>query len=190
MSDLPNIEYEPLQHEPIPKRLLVIGTPRSGTHFFTKLMQGFGMRVQHERMGEDGTVNCAWLAMRMPNDPVIKVTGRQNYDFDRIIHLIRHPLPTIASMSHALHGVFWEWQEIHSNLHIHDTTDLEKLAAFWLFWTDGCKHLCDTAIRLEDIAHLGPPVAESKIKKQITLTDLGCMGGEVSNRMADYGYKP
>jgi hypothetical protein len=187
-----DIKYEHIQHEPIAKRLLVVGAPRSGTHFIADVLQGFGMRVKHERMGEDGTVNCAWLAMRQEGDEIITVTGRQNYDFDKIVQLVRHPLECIPSMSKNLTPMFWKWQAAHSDLHIPDPTDLEMVAAFWIFWTDGCLHLADKTIRLEDISNLGKPVGENigRVKGPIKIEDCGGAAEGVMKRMEVYNYAP
>lgn len=191
MGEPPNLQYETLQIPPIPKRLLVVGAPRSGTHFIAEFLQGFGMRVAHERMGEDGTVNSSWLAMRAVNDPVIKVIGRQNYDFEKMLHLVRHPFQCIPSMSLHVTAHFWDWQERHSRLKVDDPEDLEKIAAFWVFWTDGCTHLCgQNVLRLEDIASLGKPAGVGKTRREpIKLDDCGAMAEEVAKRMDVYGYK-
>jgi len=183
------ITYDTLSEAPIPKRLLVIGSPRSGTRFITNLLNEFGLRVRHERMGEDGTVNGAWLAMRMKDDPLIQVTGRQHYEFDKIVHLVRHPLATIQSLSNEMSRVWWDWQKIHSRLTIDDPSDLEQIAAFWVFWTDGCQHLCDTHIRLEDICHLGRQTGQGvKPRHKISYDDFGVMKQTVLDRMKIYGY--
>lgn len=184
------IEFDPVVQPPIPKRLLVVGCPRSGTQFFCNLLQIFGMRVNHERMGEDGMVNAAWLAESQVNDKLIRIKGRQHYEFGRILHLIRHPVPCIESMSRELPETWWTWQEAHSNLHIDDPRDLEMMAAFWIFWTDGCQHLCDKHIRLEDVAHIGDRTNKGRHPaKPITLNNLGSCAGEVEKRMETYGYK-
>lgn len=141
------------------KRLLVVGSPRSGTQFFAKMLQNFGMRVNHERMGEDGIVNSAWL---IPEDPSFSDPGRVNYSFDKIIHLVRHPLQVIDSISREgeSFGPFWEIQERHTGLKILDFTDMEAIAEFWLHWTRGCHQMADMYIRLEDVQHLGDKVHE------------------------------
>ena len=148
------VKYDALSRAPIPKRLLVVGSPRSGTQFISSLLNRFGLRVRHERMGEDGTVNAAWLAMRQEDDSLIQVTGRQHYEFEQIVHLIRHPIATITSLAAEIHPVFWDWQLRHSLVEV-DPADLDSVAQFWVFWTDGCQKLCDSHVRLEDIAHLG-----------------------------------
>jgi hypothetical protein len=103
---------EALEGEPIPKRLLVVGSPRSGTMYFTQFLRRFGMRVSHERMGEDGTVNAGWLAPKLEEDPLIVGRGRQHYEFEKIIHLVRNPLACIDSLSREMHDVFWRWQRL------------------------------------------------------------------------------
>ena len=184
-------EIAPVLEAPWPKRLLVIGCPRSGTQFITGLLNNFGMRVAHERMAEDGTVNCAWLATKMRGDTLIKTKGRQHYDFDQIVHIVRHPLKCIDSMSRELPPSWWDWQEQHSKLHV-DPRNIEEVAAFWVFWADGCQHLCDQHIRLEDIQHLMPPrnVAKDKSKvMQLGFDDLGVMKDEVLKRCEIFKYK-
>jgi hypothetical protein len=87
--------------------------------------------------------------------------------------------------------VWWSWQEFHSKLKIDTTSDYERFAAFWVFWTDGCQHLCDKTIRLEDIAHLGDQAGKGIHKREeIRLKDLGAMAVTVADRMDLYGYQP
>ena len=188
---LSGADFDPVTQPQQHKHLLVVGSPRSGSMFITEMLRTWGMRICHERMGEDGIVHCAWLAERLKNDRLIPGTGRQHYTFDRIVHLVRHPLRTIDSLSRELSPVFWDWQERHSRIRVNDTNDLEKVAAFWCFWTDGCEILCDAHIRLETIAHLGKKVnANTKPKHELKMNDLGAMKDEVRERMGNYGYTP
>jgi hypothetical protein len=184
------LEYD-IPSRVVAKRLLVIGSPRSGTHFLTTVLNKFGLRVRHERMGEDGTVNCAWLALKRKVDPLIRVTGRQHYEFDQIVHLIRHPYATISSLAVEMHDPFWLWQLPHTKIEV-DPSDMSTIADFWMFWTDGCTKLADTTIRLEDIAHLGEVVSKG-IYPHLAL-DASCFSEEINEalgrRMERYGYKP
>jgi hypothetical protein len=183
-------DFDPVKRAPKSKRLLVVGAPRSGTMFICEMLRRWGMRICHERMGEDGIVHSAWLAQRLKDDMVISGTGRQHYEFDRILHLVRHPLRTIESLSHELNPIFWQWQEKHSNIKIEDPEDIEKIAAFWVFWVDGCEMLCDNHVRLEHIGHLGKKVnTATKPSRDLKMDDLGCMAEEVALRMDNYGYK-
>jgi hypothetical protein len=159
------------------KRLLVIGAPRSGTQFFTGVLKNFGMRVNHERMGEDGIVHSGW----MPPGGNTRFKGytREKFSFDRILHLVRHPLLVIDSLSREGPGFpnFWEMQEKHSGIHLSDNhTDLEGLARFWIYWTSGAKQQSDYQVRLEDIQHFGQPenVGENVDKKiKLAWSDVG-----------------
>ncbi len=174
------------------KRLLVVGSPRSGTKFCASFLQDLGLRVNHERMGEDGTVNGAWLAPRTEGDTFLQPPcGREGYTFDKIIHLVRHPLKTIHSLSVEMHDFypFWEWQEKFSNLKVNDRDDLELVAAFWLFWTDGCARLADSTIRLEDISR-GRPALNMGAPRSTLLEwpNLGAMELPVREAAKRYDY--
>jgi hypothetical protein len=180
---------EALEGEPIPKRLLVVGSPRSGTMYFTQFLRRFGMRVSHERMGEDGTVNAGWLAPKLEEDPLIVGRGRQHYEFEKIIHLVRNPLACIDSLSREMHDVFWRWQRLHSQIEV-PPDDIERIAAFWVFWTDACQHMCDEYVRLEDIAHLGD--VENRgihFPAKLQTDALGSLKNDIEARMLLYGYQ-
>jgi hypothetical protein len=135
----------------------VIGSPRSGTKYFANMLKGFGMRVNHERMGEDGIVHAGWLPPG--GNTRFKGYTREKFSFDRIIHLVRHPLLVIDSLSREGPGFpnFWEMQEEHTTLKIDNHTDLETLARFWVEWTAWSARQSDYCVRLEDIQHLGEP---------------------------------
>lgn len=140
------------------KRLLVIGSPRSGTKFFANTLKGFGMRVNHERMGEDGIVHSGWVPPG--GNTRFKGYTREKFSFDKIIHLIRHPLLVIDSLSRQGPGFpnFWEMQEEHSGVKLlNNHEDLEAIARFWIYWITASKQQADYQMRLEDIQHLGDP---------------------------------
>lgn len=70
--------------------VLVTGCGRSGTHFTTHLLQALGLKVNHERLGPDGSVD--WhLAVR-------GYRQKLGVDFDLVLHQHREPLPVIRSM--------------------------------------------------------------------------------------------
>jgi hypothetical protein len=181
-------KHEPVVGDQIQKRLLVIGCPKSGTKFYAELLESWGFRIRHERMGEDGTVNSGWLMRKLVDDPLLVGKGRQHYEFDRIIHLVRHPLACIDSMRRELSRQFWEWQQIHSGIEV-VPGNLETLAAFWLYWTDGCERGSDLRVRLEDIQHLKPRAnAGLEEPYAIKVEDLGSMAAEIESRLILYGY--
>jgi hypothetical protein len=181
---------QPVEGEPIQKRLLVIGSPRSGTGYFTRVLNAWGMRVCHERMGEDGIVNCTWLMRRFDDDPLMIGKGRQHYQFEKIIHLVRNPLKCIDSLNRDLSRQFWDWQILHSGIEVVPGC-METYAAFWLYWTDGCERGSDERVRLEDIQHLGQRRNQGMSQpRDLKLEHLGSMADEVEHRMMMYGYEP
>lgn len=66
--------------------LYVTGNPRSGTKSTSQMLRSYGWECPHEKRGRDGTVSCYWW-----------IDGEQT-EKDTVVHLVRHPLPCIASM--------------------------------------------------------------------------------------------
>lgn len=75
-------------------KFLVTGTGRCGTQFVSQYLQKKGLDVRHESMGQDGV--AAWeLTIRRP----LYVKAPDGLPmFDRVLHLVRHPLKVIASL--------------------------------------------------------------------------------------------
>jgi len=84
----------------------ILANPRSGTTSLSRtLIKDLGLDVPHEKVGEDGTVSCFFWT-----DSKIYPTGKtgkpahpgdgvpSEYDWDKTIHLVRHPLKCIPSM--------------------------------------------------------------------------------------------
>lgn len=80
------------------KKLLVTGHPRTGTKYMALLLQAFGLDVRHECMGADGISSWMFAA----NTDLVPFstdnTARQPYNFLYTIHVVRHPIKTIASV--------------------------------------------------------------------------------------------
>lgn len=156
----PPIKFTPVVGPLEKKKVLVIGSPKSGTTYMAWLLRELGLRVEHERMGEDGTVNAAWLVAKIENDPLFKEEkGRQHFMFDRVIHLVRHPLATIASLRAMPPWPFLRWQYIWTGIMFKEPEipPAWMLAKLWIWWTDRCESTADTTIRLCDIMDIGPP---------------------------------
>lgn len=83
------------------KKLLITGCGRSGTFYSTEVWRALGLDIRHERpvgvhgkMGGDGA--SSWLmAADDPNPPF--GPSAVDYEFDIVIHQVRHPLKVIAS---------------------------------------------------------------------------------------------
>ena len=74
-------------------KLLIIGSPRSGTQFTTYLLKYLGFRMGHEESDVDGCVSS--LHLTVPKE------------FTTVLHQIREPLETISS----LHKIDWADKE-------------------------------------------------------------------------------
>lgn len=79
------------------KKFLVIGHPRSGTGYMSKLFISIGYDVQHERMGRHGT-SCWSFAIENDNWMPWFRSNRDNWDFDWVIHVVRNPVDVINSV--------------------------------------------------------------------------------------------
>ena len=69
-------------------RVLIMATPRSGTLYVHKVLQGFGLDVGHERLRSDGGVGYNLI-----ND------YGELTRFDHIVHVVRDPRDCIASIA-------------------------------------------------------------------------------------------
>tara|TARA_R110001583_G_scaffold156933_1_gene308853 strand:- start:789 stop:1505 length:717 start_codon:yes stop_codon:yes gene_type:complete len=74
-------------------KLLIIGSPRSGTQFTTYLLKYLGFRMGHEESDVDGCVSS--LHLTVPKE------------FTTVLHQMREPLQTISS----LHKIDWADKE-------------------------------------------------------------------------------
>lgn len=86
------------------KKILVVGHPRTGTGYTAKLLQSWGLDVQHERMGKDGISH--WGMAVGGDNPVIFGQFRDNITFnsiewDTIIYCVRDPKTSIPSIAYT-----------------------------------------------------------------------------------------
>jgi hypothetical protein len=78
-----------------PKKILVVGHPRTGTGYTAKLLQSWGLDVGHETMGEDGTSDWS-LATRERS--LWQDLNFGDYEWDTIIYCVRDPKDSIPSI--------------------------------------------------------------------------------------------
>lgn len=78
-------------------KYLIIGHPRCGTGFMSKLFTKNNLDVGHEKIEENGTSDWQYA---IPNAKCFPwTTGcRQDYEFDMVIHNIRDPFTAIPSI--------------------------------------------------------------------------------------------
>lgn len=78
-------------------RLLITGHPRSGTTYMARLMQAYGLDVCHEKLGADGISSWMFAVQEATNVPYGDGSVRRAFDFETIVHVVRHPLKVLAS---------------------------------------------------------------------------------------------
>lgn len=90
------------------KKLLITGCGRSGTFYATEVWRSLGLDIRHERpvpphgsMGKDGMASW-FMAVNDLNPPF--GPSAIGYEFDFVLHLVRHPLKVIASAAQLLVG--------------------------------------------------------------------------------------
>ena len=85
------------------RKLLITGCGRSGTLYASEVWRTQGLDVRHENpsppngeMGKDGIASW-YMAVNDPDPPF--GPSAAGYEFDFIIHQVRHPLAVIASVA-------------------------------------------------------------------------------------------
>lgn len=81
------------------KKILVVGHPRTGTGYTSKLLQSWGLDVQHEKMGKDGTSN--WTYAAVESDAPLFDGKFSDHEWHTIIYCVRDPKGTIASVAYT-----------------------------------------------------------------------------------------
>ena len=80
------------------KSILVVGHPRTGTSYVAKLLQSWGLDVQHEKMGKDGTVDWSLVTGHKSLWQDISI---KDYQWDIIIYCVRDPKKSIPSIAYT-----------------------------------------------------------------------------------------
>lgn len=87
----------------ITKKILGLGHPRTGTGYTSKLLQSWGLDVNHELMGNDGIV--AWQFASNEPAPLFSMESPDrnfltpnNFEFETIIYNVRNPFTSIPSI--------------------------------------------------------------------------------------------
>lgn len=139
-------------------KLLVTGTGRCGTHWFAECLRRAGVPATHEHaFGQtlDGAQR-AWKAeVAWPAAAYLPVAGAE------VVHLVRHPLDTIASR--MARGTFAEvppspdqaklgaWAAARCPLIRDGKTHLERAALHWVGWNQMIEPYADYFLRVEEV---------------------------------------
>ncbi len=160
------------------KRLLITGTPKSGTRYIADLFRQVGLDIGHERVRADGSASC-FLAVDdyyYPNTGHNRVRAR--FGYEQTWHQVREPLTCISALVAGIGSVeqpFWRWQEKHTGIEGNMEPALKKCALFWVAWNGMVKP--DWRYRVEDIRVIWPEMLDRLGMDAVKM-------GEVSDRHA------
>jgi len=191
------VEYAKAAQPLIQKPLLVICCPRSGSTSCTKLINDhMGLSVGHEEMGVDGIVYCHWAVPRLASAPSLELETiqRQDYEFVRVVHLVRSPLSTIDSLRREMSAHYWTWQELHTGIVMDiedgDRPTHEQVAAYWCRWYDICEIQSSETWAIETLSADHKVKMNAGIREPLPLwyEDLGSMQEQVEVRARENGY--
>ncbi len=140
------------------RELLVTGCARSGTTFMTQFLNKNKMDVGHEADGQDGVVS--WV---MAADSNTSPWGPPSnaYQFQHVLHQVRHPLKTIASAGNEPDLSWFYIQRFVPEIKLEDPK-IVKGAKYWYYWN---------------------LLAEKKSEFTYRVEDLDCAVDEINNRL-------
>jgi hypothetical protein len=170
---------------------LITGCGRSATSYTAAVLRAAGLDVGHEGPGADGAVSSLW-AVRDSTYPAWHAQGRPQ--FGTVLHQVRHPLPTIGSLTTALDSSL-RWDARHIELDLRQGRVLVA-AQYWLNWNLLCEARAQHRFRIEAVTPLfrliapGVPVGlNSREHRSVRWRDLGRYETEVREMARRYGYE-
>lgn len=134
-------------------KILITGCGRSATLYTSVLLQKLGLDIQHEKMGENGTVNWYQAA-----EPYYGELGENPI----IVHQVRHPLRTIASCQRWVHILAGHpFIEAPPNLFLseyipidQDDSLLYKSMTYWYYWNKLAEQNARYTYRIENLPNV------------------------------------
>ena len=100
LNTLKKIKEKNALEERKEKKILVVGHPRTGTGYTAKLLQSWGLDVQHEEMGKDGISSWMCAVKETESVPYGNVKF-SDHEWHTIIYCVRDPRETIASVAYT-----------------------------------------------------------------------------------------
>lgn len=110
-------------------RLLIVGTPRSGTTYLAACFNELGLDVGHENIKADGGVgwNFADGAVRLERNLHLR-------DFDMVCHVLRHPCHAVPSIDVNFGHYLKKFD-----------SNYGSIAKWWFYWNQMCEALLANA---------------------------------------------
>ena len=155
-----------LRGKKIQKKILVLGTGRSGTTHMAKVLTAAGLKVKREQMGADGTASLYFFADSEWHPwwdgyaaLCHKHERRSDYEFEHILHVIRDPLKTIPSMAKMFQGLVYDYMEHHSVLPKGIRNKMLRCMYIYKNVNELCASYADRTFRIEDLRYEWPEVS-------------------------------
>jgi hypothetical protein len=129
--------------------LLITGCARSGTTFISDVLIAAGLDMPHEFMGRKGSVS--WLMC--VNDRNLP-WGRHScygYNFTTVLHQVRDPLKTIASIIYTEREEAFYFFSKHISQIQPDDSKLEKAVKYWIYWNKKAESIATWRYKVEDL---------------------------------------
>jgi len=123
---------------------LITGCGRSGTSYMTKVLNNCGLNVGHEALGRDGVVSGRYC-YEAEFYPGAHPAPRPH--FDVILHQVRRPLKTIASVMTG-RSRLWSQQFVPVEL---TASTLRFSCYYWLTWNLEAERQALWTYRIEDL---------------------------------------
>jgi hypothetical protein len=178
------------------KKLLITGCGRSGTLYTAEVWRSLGLDIQHERpipshgsMGRDGA--ASWFMAADDTNPPFG-PGTSGYQFELVLHVVRHPLKVTASVAQFIlqHGApspeYIERHAPETRLTSEERRTLEpkqqlilQAARYWYHWNQLAEGKADQTIQVEQLDgslqslcnHLGVEYRPDEVNKIPTNTN-------------------
>jgi len=122
----------------IKKTFLILGHPRTGTGYMSKLMISLGFEVGHEWVGKDG-LSC-WLFApendNYTNGPRGDISGKtkNNFEFKYIIHMVKNPFNAMSSIINVENNNKNSFLYRKKHVYIGNGSRLERAIESFLGW--------------------------------------------------------
>ena len=129
---------------------LITAYPRSGTAYMAELLQAHGLKVGHEHFRKDGLVS--WLHISRGHWLYLI----RQWQYDVILHQVRHPLKTIAS-AQTLGWQSYKYMAPHLNGSAPRSL-LEYIMQTYIAWHKLIKTKAHYFYRVEDVAEVLPQI--------------------------------
>lgn len=124
--------------------LIITGCGRSGTHYTTKVLRSLGLDIYTERLGKDGVAD--W---KLAIEPYRDFYDGEIIEEAVIIHQVRHPLDTIASL-HTFANISWAFIQCFIPMSGKEPV-LLKAMKYWYYWNLIAQRKSQFTYRVEDL---------------------------------------